>query len=32
MAINKEVLKRIIDFIIMILTFGLSHIGKKKDK
>ena len=32
MAINHEVLKKIIDFIIMILTFGLSNIGKKKDK
>lgn len=32
MATKKEIAKKIIDFIIMILTFGLSHIKKKKDK
>ncbi len=32
MADKKEVIKKIIDFIILILTFGLSHIKKKKDK
>jgi hypothetical protein len=31
-AKKKEIAKKIIDFIIMILTFGLSHIKKKKDK
>jgi len=32
MAKKEEIIKRIIDFIILILTFGLSHIKKKKDK
>lgn len=32
MATKEEIAKKIIDFIIMILTFGLSHIKKKKDK
>jgi len=32
MANKEEVWKRIVDFIILILTFGLSHIKKKKDK
>lgn len=32
MADKKEIWKKIIDFLILILTFGLSHIKKKKDK
>lgn len=32
MATKEEIAKKIIDFIIMILTFGLSRIKKKKDK
>lgn len=32
MATKKKIIKKIIEFIIMILTFGLSHIKKKKDK
>lgn len=32
MADKKEIIKKIIDFLILILTFGLSHIKKKKDK
>ena len=32
MAKKEEVIKKIVDFIILILTFGLSHIKKKKDK
>lgn len=32
MANKQEVWKKIIDFIILILTFGLSHVKKKKDK
>lgn len=32
MANKEEVWKKVIDFIILILTFGLSHVKKKKDK
>ena len=32
MAKKEEVIKKIVDFIILILTFGLSHVKKKKDK